>query len=81
MRLVWDSIPKVVLLVKKSNDDSVTHMLDEVARWLTEVKKLSILVEPKVNEELPHWPTYPPGKKKWENSFHFQLLTLKILNS
>lgn len=57
--LKWESPPTLVLIVKKRDDPHVTECFKKVAEWLLVKKKVAVMVESHVVEEVPELQLLP----------------------
>eukprot|EP01103_Thecamoeba_quadrilineata_P010148 TRINITY_DN2111_c0_g1_i1.p1 TRINITY_DN2111_c0_g1~~TRINITY_DN2111_c0_g1_i1.p1 ORF type:complete len:354 (-),score=53.40 TRINITY_DN2111_c0_g1_i1:724-1785(-) len=51
-KLIWETPPKNILMIKKPNKKKVTEHLKRIAIWLIKERRMSVYVEQKVIDEL-----------------------------
>ncbi|XP_049850476.1 NAD kinase-like [Schistocerca gregaria] len=54
IRLVWESQPQNVIIIKKRNEPEITELLREMATWLKQEKNINVMVEVDVLQEIPY---------------------------
>lgn len=74
--LVWETPPQAVLIVRKPNSSRVSKMVQEVVRWLTNVKKLTVVLEPASYRELIEGGGSGLRVETWEEGRGFQIWRL-----
>jgi hypothetical protein len=57
--LKWESPPTLVFIVKKPNDPHVTQCFKQVVEWFLVKKKVTVMVEAHVINELPELELVP----------------------
>lgn len=69
VQLMWDEPPKTVLIVKKPNEPDTTDMMRRLAAYLHKEKRMDVLLEPPVHEEmdLPNTRTWAKPED-WEET-------------
>ncbi|XP_047332912.1 NAD(H) kinase 1 [Impatiens glandulifera] len=75
--LKWESEPQTVLVLTKPNSTSVRVLCAEMVRWLKEMKKLNIFVEPRVKGELLEESPYFNFVQTWSDE-EISLLHTKV---
>ncbi|KAL8024583.1 putative NAD kinase, ENTH domain, NAD kinase/diacylglycerol kinase-like domain superfamily [Plasmopara halstedii] len=67
VQLMWDEPPRTVLVVKKPNESETTDMLVRLTSWLSKEKKMEVVLEQSVFEELalPHTKTWGSKPQDW----------------
>nr|CAD1840012.1 unnamed protein product [Ananas comosus var. bracteatus] len=76
--LKWESPPKTVFIVAKPNSTSVHALCVEMVRWLKEHKKIDVLVEPRVREELLKESFYFDFVQTWQDDEEIKHLHTKV---
>jgi hypothetical protein len=74
--LVWETPPQAVLIVRKPNSSRVSKLVQEVVRWLTTVKKLTVVLEPSSYRELIEGGGSGLRVETWEEGRIFQIWRL-----
>ncbi|XP_028804846.1 NAD(H) kinase 1 isoform X1 [Neltuma alba] len=76
--LKWESCPQTVLILTKPNSVSVRILCAEMTRWLRELQKLNIYVEPRVRTELLKESSYYSFVETWKDDKEIALLHTKV---
>ncbi|KAK1293469.1 putative NAD kinase 1 [Acorus calamus] len=76
--LKWESHPQTVLILTKPNSTPVHILCAEMVRWLRDVKKLDVIVEPRVKAELLAENSYFSFVTTWEDDEEILLLHTKV---
>ncbi|KAL8129355.1 hypothetical protein V2J09_018510 [Rumex salicifolius] len=76
--LKWETSPQTVLVLTKPNSVSVQILCAEMIRWLTQTKKLNVLVEPRVRSELLEESAYFDFVQTWKDEEEIAFLHTKV---
>ncbi|KAK1318816.1 putative NAD kinase 1 [Acorus calamus] len=76
--LKWESHPQTVLILTKPNSTPVRVLCAEMVRWLKDIKKIDVIVEPRVKAELLAENSYFNFVQTWEDDDEILLLHTKV---
>ncbi|XP_031495053.1 putative NAD kinase 3 isoform X1 [Nymphaea colorata] len=76
--LKWESQPQTVVLLTKPNSVTVRIKCAEMVRWLKDIKRLDVIVEPRVRKELLEDSAFFDFVQTWEHDGELSDLHKKV---